>query len=245
MFLEASAMDMLKAKLSESKEIRDIMQAPRALRRLWVYLYILVYLPWFFGLEKVVTEYYLIECRLDYMIPFCEYFIVPYLFWFVYIAATFLWFHIYEDDRLFYRLCTVMFGGMTIALIIYTIFPNGIQIRPEIDASKNVFTWLTAMIYSSDTSANVFPSLHVYESCIAAAFFAKSDLAKRHPSVKYVNYIIAMLIVLSTVFLKQHSVLDLLAGVIMAWGLTWAAFIDETAAEKRVGSKEHSLVVRW
>ncbi|MDO5410537.1 MAG: phosphatase PAP2 family protein [Lachnospiraceae bacterium] len=201
----------------------------------WVFLYGLIYFPWFFTLERVVEQYYLIECRLDYLIPFCEYFIVPYLLWFVYVAGSFAWFLLREDDRLFYKFAAVMFGGMTIALIIYTVFPNGIQLRPNIQASKNVFTWLTSLIYRADTSTNVFPSLHVYTSAVISIFFAKSKLAERKPAVKYAAFAFSALIILSTVFLKQHSVLDLVAGNIMAWALCKAAFADEedeTSLEK-------------
>ena len=63
----------------------------RAGKKPWVFLYMLIYFPWFFILEHVVQDrYYLIECRLDHILPFCEYFIVPYLFWFVYVAGSFV-----------------------------------------------------------------------------------------------------------------------------------------------------------
>ena len=45
----------------------------KAGRKPWVFLYMFIYFPWFFILEHVVQDrYYLIECRLDHMIPFCE-----------------------------------------------------------------------------------------------------------------------------------------------------------------------------
>lgn len=200
-------------------------------RKPLVFLYVLIYLPWFFTLEKVVTQYYLMECRLDYAIPFCEYFIVPYVFWFLYVGGSFLWFLLAEKDGLFYRFAAVMFGGMTIALLIYTFFPNGIQLRPNLDASKNVFTWMTSQIYQADTSTNVFPSLHVYTSAVIAMFFQRSELVKKKPVLKPVFYMISGLIIASTVFLKQHSVLDLAAGMVMAWCLYHTAFVDEEEAD--------------
>ena len=50
-------------------------------------LYFAIYLPWFAHLEKTVTtHFHVIHVALDDYIPFCEYFIIPYLLWFAYIA---------------------------------------------------------------------------------------------------------------------------------------------------------------
>ena len=70
----------------------------------WVFSYILIYMPWFMYLEKHVTsDYHVIHSVIDNKIPFVEYFIVPYLLWFVFIAATFLYFFFTDVDG-FYRL---------------------------------------------------------------------------------------------------------------------------------------------
>ena len=55
-------------------------------------LYVFIYFPWFFLLEEHVTHYTPIKIWLDDYIPFCEYFIVPYLLWFAYIAVVVLYF---------------------------------------------------------------------------------------------------------------------------------------------------------
>ena len=63
----------------------------------WVFLYALIYMPWFWFLEKHVTmNYHVVQTALDEEIPFIEYFIVPYMLWFVFIAATFLYFFRYR-----------------------------------------------------------------------------------------------------------------------------------------------------
>ena len=55
----------------------------------WVFLYALIYFPWFGYLEKNVTNnFHIIHTALDERIPFVEMFIVPYLLWFVFIANT-------------------------------------------------------------------------------------------------------------------------------------------------------------
>ena len=56
------------------------------------------------------------------------------------------------------------FIGMTISMMICTFYPNGTDLRVEVDPNKNVFCYLVQMIHNSDTPANVFPSIHVYNS---------------------------------------------------------------------------------
>ena len=59
----------------------------------WVFLYAFIYMPWFTYLEKTVTtHFYEIHSKIDDYIPFIEYFIVPYLLWFVFITVCGLYF---------------------------------------------------------------------------------------------------------------------------------------------------------
>lgn len=98
----------------------------------WVFLYALIYMPWFWFLEKHVTmNYHVVQTALDEEIPFIEYFIVPYMLWFVFIAATFLYFF-FTDVQGFYKLAKISFAGMTIFLIICSVFPNGQDLRPVV-----------------------------------------------------------------------------------------------------------------
>lgn len=57
-----------------------------------------------------------------------------------------------------------MFSGMTIFLIICTVFPNGLNLRPEVFTRDNFCIELVKRIYQTDTPTNVLPSLHVYNS---------------------------------------------------------------------------------
>ena len=80
----------------------------------WVLLYGFIYLPWFFWLESRANQpYHVIHVWLDDKIPFVEYFIVPYLLWFVYIAAVFLYLFFKGTKKEFYRYCFFLFTGMT------------------------------------------------------------------------------------------------------------------------------------
>lgn len=113
---------------------------------------------------------------IDNHIPFIEYFIVPYLVWFVFIAVTVAYFLI-KDKWGFYRLCAFLFSGMTIFLIICTVFPNALNLRPTAFPRDNVFTDMVKVLYKTDTPTNVLPSIHVFNSIgVSIAISHSNDL---------------------------------------------------------------------
>lgn len=188
----------------------------RKYRHAWVFLYGLIYLPWFSYLEKHVTkDYHLIHSTLDQYIPFVEYFVVPYLLWFLFIAAVVIYFFL-TDKTGFYKLTAFMFTGMTIFLIVCTIYPNGQHLRPDVFVRDNIFVEIVKYLYRIDTPTNVMPSIHVFNSLAVVTAIAHSQTLKKHKAVQIGAYLLAALIILSTVFLKQHSVLDVLASFGMA-----------------------------
>lgn len=185
----------------------------------WVFLYIFIYMPWFLLLEKhVTTNYHVIQTQFDMWIPFVEYFIIPYLMWFAFIAAAFVYFF-FTDVPGFYKMAKFMFTGMTIFLIISTIFPNGQDLRPVVFERDNVFVDMVRMLYRADTCTNVFPSLHVFNTLSVCIAVHESEKLKKHKAVCNAAYILVALIILATMFLKQHSVLDVFGAVIMAYVL--------------------------
>lgn len=98
---------------------------------IWVFLYGLIYFPWFTYLEKNVTnDFHIIHMAIDDSIPFIEYFVIPYFLWFGYVAAAVAYFF-FKNKHDFYRLCGFLAAGMTIFLVVSTIYPNGHTLRPE------------------------------------------------------------------------------------------------------------------
>ena len=61
----------------------------RKYSHIWLLSYFFIYIPWFCYLEKTVTrDYHLMHAPLDDLIPFNEYFIIPYLLWFAFVGVT-------------------------------------------------------------------------------------------------------------------------------------------------------------
>lgn len=210
------------------QSITKIKQFILRYRHAWVLLYGFIYMPWFCYLEKHrFSHYYLIHSPLDDYIPFVEYFIVPYLLWFLFIAVTIAYFF-FTDKKGYYQLTAFLFTGMTIFLIICTVFPNELNLRPHTFANDTVFTRLVQQLYSTDTPTNVLPSIHVYNSLGAAIAIGHSQALKKHRGIQFASYGLAGLIILSTMFLKQHSVTDVIAAVALAFMIYPLIYVTQT-----------------
>lgn len=199
----------------------------------WILAYAFIYLPWFVHLEKTVTtKYHVMHVALDDLIPFNEYFVIPYLLWFAYVTAAIVYFFFTSKED-YYRLCCFLFTGMTVSLLICSIFPNGTDFRPVLDPDKNIFTAMVANIYQTDTCTNVFPSVHVFNSIAVHIGIMKSQSLKKSRYVRLGSFILMVSICLSTVFLKQHSVIDGVGSLIMAIAIYPLVYSFSDAAERK------------
>ncbi|MCD7802331.1 MAG: phosphoesterase [Clostridiales bacterium] len=189
----------------------------RTYPQIWTLSYFALYLPWFALLEsRNIRDCLILQLPIDRMIPFCEYFVVPYLLWFPYVGAALAYLLLKRPRGEYYRFAGVLFGGMTVCLVLYTFFYTGLNLRPAIDPEKNIFTWLVSRIWAVDTSTNVCPSIHVYATLAVQAALTRSGLGRRYPVIYRASGILAVLIILSTVFLRQHSVLDVICALLLA-----------------------------
>lgn len=179
-------------------------------------VYMAIYLIWFAYLEKKVTRpENLIHMSIDDTIPFCEVFVVPYLLWFAYVSVVVVYL-LFKDKQDYYRACTFLFTGMTIFLMISTLWPNGHHLRPYVMPRDNVFTTMVSALYSTDTPNNLWPSIHVFNSLGAHIAVVKNQDLRKKKSICIGSLILCVSIILSTVFIKQHSVFDVLTAFIMA-----------------------------
>lgn len=182
---------------------------------LWFQAYWVVYLVCFFWLDLTITDpKYIIHSPIDDFIPFNEWFVFPYCSWFLLLAAVtaLLW---WNDTESYDKLCLMMFSGMTFCLILYMVLPNGLDIRPTADAvgRDNIAMQIMQLLWKADASVNVCPSIHCQSSGCMALAFSQSRLAKGRPGLKVLAWVWAALICASTVFTKQHSILDVVCGL--------------------------------
>lgn len=182
-------------------------------RHLKLLLYWPIFLLLFLFVERLspVDYYYPVSCALDAYIPFCEFFVIPYLFWFVYLIGMHLYTLLYDIEA-FRKLMWFIIISYSIGMVIYLLFPTCQELRPATFERDNLFTRFLYCFYQFDTSTNVCPSLHVVGS---AAVWCTSWHIERFRTPRWQLFFssTAILICASTMLLKQHSVIDVVAAI--------------------------------
>lgn len=205
-------------------------------RHIYLLLFWPIYGLVFFYLERIrpVAEYHTMHCVLDDHIPFCEWFVFPYLLWFLFfggmVALTF-----FIDVKAFKHMMQFIIITHAIAIFIFFVYPNSQNLRPEVFPRDNILTRFMAGFYAFDTNTNVCPSLHVVGS-VAAMFAGWDSKYFSSRGWKIVFAITTVLISISTVFLKQHSATDILVAIPICLLGYWLVYrLPETVAY-RAGS---------
>lgn len=184
----------------------------------WVGYFIL-----YFFTENLIPyeRCYPIHSRLDDLIPFCEYFVIPYAGWYLLIVISLIYFALYNPEN-FKNLMKFIIVTQVTAMAIYIIFPNRQDLRPDLFFRDNIFTDILGMIYSFDTSTCVCPSLHVAYSVGIASTWLK----ERSASVWSKGFVtvFSFFVCISVAFVKQHSVVDIFAAIPVCLLAEWIAF---------------------
>ena len=173
----------------------------------WVGYFIL-----YFVTENLIPleKCHVVHCWLDDVVPFCEAFVIPYVFWYVLIVISLGYFALYNTDS-FKKLSTYIIITQVVAMAIYIAFPNRQDLRPAEFTRDNILTRIVGFLYAFDTNSNVCPSLHVaYSLGIASAWLKVKDACR---GWKAFVVVAVVLICLSVAFVKQHSVVDIFAAL--------------------------------
>lgn len=177
-------------------------------------LYFMLYCIAFFIVNMITVPKYIIHSPIDDIIPFNEYFIIPYLSWFIMIVGSLLYF-VMKDKEDYLHECFMMYVSMTLCILIYLVLPNGLDLRVNIP-DTNIFCRIVSLIQGIDNPTNVCPSIHVCVTCEICMVVWKSKHFQGKRAYRYGTVVWAVLIILSTMFLKQHSIIDVFWGAIVA-----------------------------
>lgn len=152
-----------------------------------------------------------IESSLDLKIPFVPQFLIIYLgcylFWIVnYILIS------RQDKQSMYQFFTADFLSRCICFLIFLIIPTT-NTRPTIIAD-NIWNQLALWVYSIDSAENLFPSIH----CLVSWFCYLGIRGRKEIPSWYqrMSMVIAFLVFASTIFTKQHVLVDVVGGILLA-----------------------------
>ena len=135
-------------------------------------LFFLLYMIAFICLERRDVELHLIHTAADELIPFCAYFILPYVSWYAYVALTVIWFAIQPERQEEYRkLAATICLGSIIFLFISFVYPNGHDLRPQLGRGWMVRPAGQAALFSG--YADQYPA---QPSCVPCGSLLHGDL---------------------------------------------------------------------
>lgn len=178
-------------------------------------LYLFVFLAGFFVLELIAPEPVIyLHCAVDDWIPFCEWFVIPYFLWYAWVPVFLVYFMVTDKDA-YLKLCFVMFAGATLCLVIYAAVPNGLQLRREITAD-NLCARIVKLIRAIDPPCNVCPSIHVSSTVAVHLTVLGCREFRDSKKMKALSWTVTGLICVSTLFIKQHSVIDVVCGCLLS-----------------------------
>ena len=155
------------------------------------------------------ADCYSVESPLDGLLPFSEGFVVFYVLWYFLILGSLIWFALFSGEG-FGNFLKYMTVCQVAAIVIFLLFPNKQELRPEVLPRENIFASLVGLIHSVDTNTNVCPSLHV---CYSIAMSSVWHREARRDTTRVIYKVLAVLVSISTVMIKQHSVVDIFVAL--------------------------------
>ena len=165
---------------------------------------------------------HVVHCALDDRIPFREEFVIFYVGWYFLILFSLGYFLLYSVDS-FRKLQTYFILIQLVAMAVYLLWPSRQELRPQVFPRENLLTAVVGLLYRIDTPTGVCPSVHVAGSVAIASVWLRERRAK--PWQKAAIGCFCLLVCLSVSFLKQHSVVDILAAIPLCLIAEWFVFL--------------------
>lgn len=159
-----------------------------------------------------------LETSVDKMIPFSAIFIIPYLLWTIYIYGTLIYFYV-KDRKTYFKTLIIYVTGMLICYGIYSVFQTTVSRPIILDTTfpNNIVQWM----YSMDAPYNCFPSIHCLSSYLMIRIIRRAPFA--NPWNKRIITTVSSIIILSTLMVKQHVILDAIAAFLLVEVLCYIA----------------------
>ena len=157
-------------------------------------------------------EYHIVNIDLDSYIPFISIFVYPYILWYISLFLVPYLFSKY-DKKLYKTYIITIFISLLIAFIVYVLYPTTL-IRDTV-VVKDLSTFLINLIYEVDTPAiNCLPSAHCIVSFVH--LYITLIIKGMNKKTKIIIIVQSILVILATVFIKQHVILDVISAFILS-----------------------------
>lgn len=155
--------------------------------------------------------------------PIWPIWVLPYVLCYALWLAGVIWIILKTEDRLFRAFLAACIFTFTFGVIIFIFVPT--YVKPASLPGNDIFTVLLRTLHENWGRYDAFPSGHIYVTTLLTLF-----LIRRYPRHRLLWGLILVIISFSTLFTRQHYILDVLGGYAVAFsgynfGLWWAGFL--------------------
>jgi len=185
-----------------------------------VWLVALFLIQWlYFPINRMVTGGVVLSISWDEFFPLWPIWVVPYLLSLVWWAGCFIWAAWKMEEDLYQAFALGLIAVMLSSYVVYILYPTYV-VRPVLEG-EDLFTRIMRLLYQNDQVNNAFPSGHTYNTVMIALFWSRW-----HPKQRWLWWAITIIVMLSTLYTRQHNLPDPVGGIVFAWvgyrfGLWW------------------------
>lgn len=149
----------------------------------------------------------------DHAIPFVPVFSFGYLLTYV---VPLMIFATIKDQKNLHRAVVCFFFATTLAYVFFLVMPVKMEYRPDLSGDTGIFATVTRFIYSVDRPYNCFPSLHVTYPTMCTLVVWKD-----YKMARWIFAAVSIIVGVSVLLIKQHYIIDVVAGIANAAFFFW------------------------
>jgi membrane-associated phospholipid phosphatase len=183
--------------------------SPGTKRVVWLALLLAVQLL-YFPINRGMQGGVVLDTAWDVHFPLRPLWVVPYLLSLAWWLGSYVWATWKMGDELYRALFVSAVSIMLVSYLFYILYPTYV-VRPIVDGDG----WaarLVSFLYANDQANNAFPSGHTYNSVLLALYWSRWQ-RRLWP----LWWGICAVVLLSTLYTRQHNLPDLAGGAVLAW----------------------------
>jgi len=170
---------------------------------------LLIFLSFYFLLNRKIKEAKLIHSSWDDRIPFIAWSVFPYLFFYAPLLYGSIFISFFQPLKDFYEFLFSFLIVLSESFLTFILYPT--RVKEYEVLGTTIWDNLMRKVYQHDKRVTSFPSIHVGISLVMTYY-----LYLWYPNLLFLFACVAISIVISTVTTKQHSIIDVVGGCIAA-----------------------------
>ncbi|MFC0301993.1 phosphatase PAP2 family protein [Virgibacillus soli] len=179
-----------------------------------------------------------IAIPIDDYIPFVPIFVIPYILWYAFVFCYLIYFW-YKNTRVYIHSIVTIVIAEIICFLCYIFFQTTVT-RPEL-VGNGFFFDLVRNIYANDAPLNCFPSIHVLTTFMI--MIGSIHIKKKHILNTIFIQTMGLSIILSTVLIKQHVILDVIASILIV-SVIYSTLVFISMKRKTAKSSNKTVVIQ-